>query len=65
MTKKDYELIAEAIKDAKSHLLYATTNAGETKRAVSHIADILAIRLEKENPRFNADKFYQACGGQE
>ena len=50
MTKKDYVLLANVI----ARLTHPLT-VGET--AVS-IADSLA----KDNPRFNREKFLQACG---
>jgi len=54
MTKKDYELIASAFRygntiPANEHQLY-------------WIADLLATKLLKDNPRFNKDKFLTACG---
>lgn len=55
MTKKDYELIAEAI------------NKSEKRNYGSHIitGDLvhnLMIALKQDNPRFNSDKFIIACG---
>ena len=62
MSKKDYILIAEAIKSAQTSLLYATTNAGETRRSVEHVAQNLAFTLAIENPLFNTERFLSACG---
>ena len=61
MTKKDYILLANAISQAKTSLLYATVNAGETKRSIETIIEILGNELKKDNPRFDYDKFSQAC----
>lgn len=47
MTKKDYILIADCI--AKANTKYDVT-------------DYLVIALKLDNPLFNADRFYLACG---
>lgn len=53
MTKKDYELIARAIKCS------CDVNTNSTGR---RIAQGLAFSLLGTNPRFNREKFLQACG---
>jgi len=62
MTKKDFELIAKAINDGrKLPIEIRETN----KPYISHddlLAEMFADRLMKVNPRFNRDKFLQACG---
>jgi hypothetical protein len=50
MTKKDYVLIAENIKAYVSEL---------DRRA---LANAMAIRLAEDNPRFDRDRFLEACG---
>lgn len=53
MTRKDYKLIAEAIKEAQKNdsesLLYALIQG-------------LSWRLREDNPLFNESKFRTACG---
>lgn len=54
MTKKDYELIASAF-------VYGNTiPVGENQ--LYWVTDFLATKLEKQTPRFNRNKFLQACG---
>lgn len=61
MTKKDYELIAEAIKAAISYE-ESWVDSVTGKRAVSGVAFNLADSLVAENPRFNRALFLTACG---
>lgn len=61
MTKKDYELIAKAIEGAGVALRYASVNTGETRRALQIVTLQLSSALAIENPRFDKDKFYNAC----
>jgi len=59
MTKKDYIIIARAIKNAWKHtMLYE----GYTSKieAMSLIGS-LSTELSKDNPRFNEQKFIDAC----
>lgn len=51
MTRKDYELIARTLK--------AYGNGGES---VEDIAKLLAHNLSLENPRFDRERFLEACG---
>jgi hypothetical protein len=68
MTRKDYVLIAAALKDARpipKHELYALDHnerlCADTYRNVARsIADALA----KDNPRFDRERFLTACGVQ-
>ncbi len=57
MTKKDYELIAAALKVAGDH-------AGSAERTDQHRRDcsILAAELASENPRFDRARFLKAAG---
>lgn len=61
MTKKDYILIAEAIKEAKTIL----AKRGYSLQQVAFVQDELAKRLSNENPRFNWSKFEKACSIEE
>lgn len=56
MTRKDYQLIAGALKDA----LGAVDHPERTGAILA--AQELAHRLEGENPRFNRKLFLDACG---
>jgi len=58
MTKKDYIAIANVIKDSKKALLYATVNAGETKRAIQVITEGLAHCFSIDNNNFDYERFY-------
>jgi len=54
MTRKDYELIADLL--AKVVFQRTKTNGG-----YKTIVLIFANTLARENPRFNADRFTEAC----
>tara|TARA_R110000868_G_scaffold357819_1_gene619352 strand:- start:419 stop:655 length:237 start_codon:yes stop_codon:yes gene_type:complete len=63
MTRKDYELIAEAIR--KSLLVFEDREI-KKQRDDSAIATAVIIRhlqeeFKRDNPRFNAEKFWEAC----
>jgi hypothetical protein len=51
MTKKDYKLIAEAIS--------LTVSSGNPDR--SFLIETLCASLKRDNPKFLADKFREAC----
>lgn len=57
MTRKDYVLIAGAVKEARdaSHTPYLREGI---EKAASHIA----TALQFDNPRFDRDRFLKACG---
>jgi len=55
MTKKDYILLAEAL---RSSAPASKKNYSQWVAAVQSITRALAT----DNPRFNADKFIRACG---
>lgn len=54
MTKKDYELIAEHIKEAPKGVF----NEFYREAFVCGLAD----KLKNDNPKFDRDKFLTACG---
>lgn len=62
MTRKDYELIAAAIKSADSDTCNALHLLESAEIALAiysrHIADALAA----DNPRFDRARFRRACG---
>lgn len=55
MTKKDFELIANAINE----LFLGHKN---WSRSLEQVANKLAEKLAETNPRFNREKFLIACG---
>jgi len=54
MTRKDYELIAKAIRCASAAPGYAARN--------SFAAFAIADALASDNPRFDRERFLKACG---
>ena len=56
MTKKDYILLADAFKG------YFPLHRYEGGLAKTALARRVADALEKDNPRFNREKFLAACG---
>jgi vacuolar-type H+-ATPase subunit F/Vma7 len=56
MTKKDYELIAEVLKQA--------VEADKENRpvAIIYICQVMAHRLKEQNTRFDGLAFSRACG---
>ena len=60
MTRKDYILIAKALKQAEP-----TDDENEQGTALSgwvKSVKYVAVTLGRENSRFNEDKFLEACG---
>jgi hypothetical protein len=57
MTKRDYELIAEVVKDLRNLSLVPDFEVNPQV-----IAQTFADRLAKTNPRFDRAKFLRACG---
>lgn len=55
MSRKDYELIAQAIYAAVGN----PDNDMQTLRATAYT---IANKLQRENMRFNLEKFIKACG---
>lgn len=70
MTKKDYELIAKALKQAydnASTLIVVEKNTSKKShdlrlRGIAFTVLTLTIHLERENDRFDRKRFLQACG---
>jgi hypothetical protein len=62
MTKKDFELISDVIKDS-SYKWKVVAGSGSTGRKYQErIAEVFADALQETNTRFNRDKFLIACG---
>lgn len=62
MTRKDYEIIASAVKNAGDRLDYYGWRGYETTNALKEVAWHLSLKLKQDNERFNPDKFFEACG---
>jgi hypothetical protein len=66
MNRKDYQLIAQAIKDSRQYFerAYSGDNIrdGVTQLALGNLHGKLIDALTQDNPLFNAAKFSQACG---
>ncbi len=71
MTRKDYELIAKAIRDTQAriqndHVQYSETflmaQRDDKLRGVRRTATHLAVELLADNPAFNQQRFLTACG---
>lgn len=61
MTKKDFELIAEAIKEWDfEHSPFAKEPC--TSNPTECLAESLAVKLEDTNERFDKQRFLTACG---
>ena len=64
MSRKDYELIAEAIRQAKELITSASMNEDDLKASLAGIHQAqhsISLRLEAENDRFDPYKFHNAC----
>jgi hypothetical protein len=68
MTRKDFELIAAAIRDARplTPVNECSTETGRHRLQAAHAAldnaaTFLAERLQQQNPRFDRARFVAAC----
>lgn len=60
MTKKDYELIARSLE--ATIRFYSRIDSLVMQRGAKQAAYELADALGEDNPRFDRNKFLQACG---
>lgn len=64
MTRKDYEAIAKALRKVRADR--SAPNGGvlpsEVLGTIEDIEDALAGVFASDNPRFNRDRFVEACG---
>ena len=60
MTRRDYILIAQAIKDSLS--TYNAELAKNERLAITDVSYTLASALQAENQAFDKKRFLQACG---
>lgn len=58
MTKKDYELIARVLKVCKPSETEQEMSTAEAKWR--HLVSELGFALQRENPRFDRQKFFKA-----
>ncbi len=63
MTRKDYELIAAALRKAQPALRGPLAEDVARQGAWSATVERLADALAAENPRFDANRFIDACTG--
>ena len=61
MTRKDYQLIARALKGGRS--LWGNEPIGAC--TLDYVTGCLANLLEEDNPKFNRDAFMKAAGGKQ
>lgn len=61
MTRKDYELIAAAIRKEHESAILMGPQCDAAKLALAYLAKRLSQDLKSTNPRFDSDKFYNAC----
>lgn len=54
VTRKDYELIAKVLRDARERHCDETT--------LTHVAGKLGEAMQRDNSRFNYSRFLGACG---
>lgn len=59
MTRKDYILIAAALKASRPADLYGNDTARKTWYAT---VSELSLSLARDNARFDATRFFDACG---
>jgi hypothetical protein len=63
MTKTDYELVASAIEF--SHQSLNDNQFNKLYDGIERTAETIADYLQADNPKFNRNKFLEACGIQE
>jgi hypothetical protein len=61
MTRKDYQLIAAALKSARVPSSLGNENKAIYNNGVDNAVDFVARELAKDNPRFDDQKFRAAC----
>jgi hypothetical protein len=66
MTKKDYEIIAEAIRDTREYLSWVydedNTRNMVSQLAIGNLKNKLIKAFIEENPKFDIEVFLTACG---
>jgi hypothetical protein len=67
MTRKDYKMIAETLKEMYGGLTYNATTfnssgADYSLSVMRELVNNLSDKLQVDNPRFDRGKFWKACG---
>jgi len=62
MTRKDYVLLATALRNARPGFYHDVTQASPAQTVWLASAYSVADALTKDNPRFDSDRFLTACG---
>lgn len=62
MKKKDFELIADVIRDSNLAWLCAGGSGATGQKYKQRIAEVFADVLKLVNPRFDRERFLKACG---
>lgn len=64
MTRKDFELIAKAFRDARADMRNKEPDESQAdlQDGASYVAEELAAALAATNPRFDRERFLKACG---
>lgn len=62
MTRKDYILIAEALRATLIDPEFGVALPERERAAVGLVAHQIAHRLRQDNPRFDRARFIDACG---
>ena len=63
MTRKDYQLIADALREARNHALRENAPDGGAWWLAAAAGEI-AAKLAQDNPRFDRGRFLKAAGVQ-
>lgn len=61
MTKKDYMAIAAILKSRRDSLM-ASTGRVRPEDVIDGITDQMALMMQRDNPRFDRERFLAACG---
>lgn len=63
MSRKDYELIAGALRTIKTDALCTLGGAAEQSRDIwlGHVVERLSNAFTYDNPRFSRERFVKAC----
>ena len=61
MTRQDYQIIANAIAREFAAAPLQGPGSDVAKLTLAYLSKSLAREFENHNPRFDADKFYNAC----
>lgn len=62
MTRKDYELLAAALRSSRATNYTNSANRALYNNGVNNAAHNIARALRRDNPRFDYVRFLVACG---